>query len=133
MKSAGRLARTHSNPRPLSFQEICQEAFGVIGLHPWEFWEYNIDEYLLRRKGFYDYQRVDLQNQLQHFRYMAYWCVFPHLKKTAQNKPWTEIIPDIYEKSTKPDDFNQWFEEQRKKAKQRNKKTIEKLKIGKRA
>lgn len=113
---AGRLAKTH-RAKPLSFKEICEEAFGVLNLHPWEFWEYTFEDYLLKRNGFYDYRRIDLKNNLQHFRYVAYWCVYPHLKKTAQNKPWTDIIPDIYDKSTKPEDTKEWFEERRKDAK----------------
>jgi hypothetical protein len=127
---AGRLARTHSQKRPLSFREICEEAFGVLNIHPWDFWNYTFEDYLLKRNGFYNNRDIQLRAEFQNFRLVAYFCVYPHLTKGAKNKPYTDIIPDIYEKSTKTEDFKQWFEEMRKKAKKR----VQKLKnIGKRA
>lgn len=116
MKPAGRLAPTHSKSRPLSFKEICEEAFGVLGLHPWEFWEYTFEDYMLKRKGFFDHRDIKLRADFQHFRLVAYFCVYPHLTKAGKNKPYTEIIPDIYEKSTKQEDFKKWFEERRQEA-----------------
>lgn len=130
MRLAGRPTRTHRSQRPLSFREICEEAFGVLGLHPWEFWEYTFEDYILKRKGFFDNRDIKLRADFQHFRLVAYFCVYPHLTKAGKNKPYTDIIPDIYEKSTSQEDFKKWFEEMRKKAKQRT----QKLKtIGKRA
>src|SRR5688500_10303496 len=99
MRLAGRPARTHSKSRPLSFKEICQEAFGVIGLHPWDFWEYTFEEYMIKRKGFFDNRDITLQAEYQHFRLVAYFCVYPHLTKAGRQRPYTEVIPDIYEKS----------------------------------
>lgn len=127
---AGRPTRTHRNPRPLSFQQICEEAFGVIGLHPWEFWEYTVEDYMIKRKGYFDNRDITLRAEFQHYRLVAYFCVYPHLTKAGRQKPYTDIIPDIYEKSTTKEDFAIWFEDKRQKAKKR----MEKLKnIGKRA
>jgi hypothetical protein len=53
----GRLAQTH---RPLTFDELCEEAFGS-GLQPWEFYEYDLKEYLLRRKGLSKYNNERYQ------------------------------------------------------------------------
>jgi hypothetical protein len=58
--------------------------------------------------------------------------VYPHLTKAARNKPYTDIIPDIYEKSAvgSMEDMKELLEEKRKKARKR----VQKLKsIGKRA
>lgn len=73
---------------------------------------------MLKRKGFFDHRDIQLRADFQHFRLVAYFCVFPHLTKAGQRKPYTEIIPDIYEKSTRKEDFQQWFEERRKSAKE---------------
>lgn len=71
-----------------------------------------------------------LRADYQHFRLVAYFSVFPHLTKAGKQKPYTDIIPDIYEKNTKKEDFEKWFEEKRKQAKERTKKLKN---IGKRA
>lgn len=132
MRLAGRPARTHSTKRPLSFKEICEEAFGVLNLHPWDFWEYTFEDYLLKRNGHFNNRDTQLRAEFQNFRLVAYFCVYPHLTKAGRNKPYTEIIPDIYERSaqSQTEDFKQWFEEKRKQAKKR----MQKLKtLGKRA
>jgi hypothetical protein len=54
------LAKTHSS---LTFDELCEEAFGD-GLHPWEFWQYDLTEYLQRRRGLYNRRKVAFQEQL---------------------------------------------------------------------
>lgn len=113
---AGRLAKTHTR-RPLSFKEICEEAFGVLNLHPWDFWEYTFEDYLLKRNGFFNNWDIQLRADFQHFRLVAYFCVYPHLTKAAQKKPYTDIIPDIYEKNIKKEDFQKWFDEKRKEVK----------------
>lgn len=56
----GRLAKTHSL---LSFDELCEEAFGS-GLHPWEFYQYDLNEYLQRRKGLYKRRKGEYQEML---------------------------------------------------------------------
>jgi predicted nucleotide-binding protein (sugar kinase/HSP70/actin superfamily) len=55
------LAKTH---RSLTFDEICEEAFGEIGLHPWEFYEYSLIDYLCKRKGYNRKRKDDYQQRL---------------------------------------------------------------------
>jgi hypothetical protein len=80
----GRLARTHSR---LSFDELCEEAFGEIGLHPWEFYEYQLYEYVLKRKGYVKGQKINLQNML-----MA--SMAPHMKKEDRAKVVNQVFKD---------------------------------------
>lgn len=108
----------------------------MLNIHPWDFWEYTYEDYILKRDGYYRGQEIELKAKLRteftHFRFLAYYTVYPHLKKGAQQKPWTEIVPDIYsEKEIQdPEAFQKMFEEKRKAAKKR----LQKLKnIGKRA
>lgn len=115
---AGRLTATHSQIKPLSFLEIRQEAYGVLGMHPWEFRKYTLECYLIKRDGFYNNRRIQLQTEFQHVRLLCYFSVWPHLTKAAQKKPYTEIIPDLYEKATKKEDYQKWFDDRRKQAKE---------------
>lgn len=65
------MAKTHSR---LSFDELCEEAFGELGLHPWEFYEYSLYEFVLKRKGHIKRRKNDYQNLL-----VA--SMIPHMKK----------------------------------------------------
>ena len=84
----GRLAKTHSR---LSFNDLCEEALGEIGLHPWEFYEYELKDYMLKRKGFYKGKKVDYQNLL-----IA--SLVPHMKKEDRNK----IIIQVFKEDNGP-------------------------------
>jgi len=57
----GRLAKTHSS---LTFEQLCEEAFGEIGLHPWEFYDYSLTEYMQKRKGYSRRRKDDFQRLL---------------------------------------------------------------------
>lgn len=59
----GRLAKTHSQGKSLSFDELCEEALGS-GLHPWEFYEYDLIEYMQRRRGRVKEQKYQYQQSL---------------------------------------------------------------------
>lgn len=45
-----------------------------MGLHPWEFYEYSLSEYLLKRKGYFRGRKTEYQNLL-----VA--SMIPHMKK----------------------------------------------------
>lgn len=96
-------------------------------MHPWEFDEYSFNEYLQRRDGFYVHRRDNLQAEYQHFRIVAYWALYPHLKQSAQRKSMDSIIPDIYEPPP-PVKGPEWVAEMRLKAKERMKLLKAKLK-----
>jgi len=57
------LAKTHSPGKSLTFDELCEEAFGS-GLHPWEFYSYDLKEYMQRRKGLAEYNQYRYQEQI---------------------------------------------------------------------
>jgi hypothetical protein len=67
------------------------------GLHPWEFYEYTLDELLLRLRGINEKRSLELKQLYQHVRMAAYYSLLPHLTPGAKKKSIDEIIPDIYE------------------------------------
>lgn len=62
---------------------MCAEAFGELGLRPWEFYEYELDEYMLARKGL-DNARTW---QMRKDRLIASVLLQPYLKKGSKIKP----------------------------------------------
>lgn len=44
------MQRTH-DPKPLTWNDYKRTAFGVMGLHPWEFYEYTVEEFILKLQG----------------------------------------------------------------------------------
>lgn len=85
----GRLARTHSQNRSLTFDELCEEALGS-GLHPWEFYEYDLTEYAQRRKG-------RAKDQQQRYQEQLTAAMVPHMKKEDRKK----IINDAFRDASK--------------------------------
>lgn len=67
------------------------------GLQPWEFYEYTLDEYLLRRDGLHEKRKTELRELYSHTQMLAYYTVSPYLQKRDKNKPISDIIPNIYE------------------------------------
>jgi hypothetical protein len=86
-----------------------KEAFGS-GLQPWEFYEYTLDEYLLRREGIYEKRKSELRELYTHVQMLAYYSVSPYLSKGDKRKPIGQIIPNIYEeqkeKVSKREEYN---------------------------
>jgi hypothetical protein len=82
------LARTHSR---LSFDELCEEAFGEIGLHPWEFYEYQLYEYVLKRKG---YVKGQVREQNLNLQNMLLASMAPHMKKEDRAKVVRQVFKD---------------------------------------
>lgn len=58
-----------------------------MGLHPWEFYEYELNDFMLKRKGFFRGKRVEFQNSL-----IA--SLVPHMKKEDRNKIVTQAFKD---------------------------------------
>jgi hypothetical protein len=58
-----------------------------MGLHPWEFYEYELNDFMLKRKGFFRGKRVDFQNTL-----IA--SLVPHMKKEDRNKIVVQAFKD---------------------------------------
>lgn len=107
------MAKTHSS---LTFDELCEEAFGDIGLHPWEFYEYDLYDYLLKRAGMVKAQRRNLKLQFQHVQIAAYYTILPYLEKKDRRKKIDELIPNIYDdKATPVVNLKEHYEELQKK------------------
>jgi hypothetical protein len=66
-------------------------------LHPWEFGEYTLREFILRRKGLHEARRKQLREDYQHTRILAYHMILPYLDKSAKRKPIDQIVPDLYD------------------------------------
>lgn len=75
------MAPTHSS---LTFDELCEEAFGS-GLHPWEFYDYDLSEYLLRRKGLNNNRKAQYQELLIS-------AMVPYMKKEERIKIVREVF-----------------------------------------
>lgn len=72
------------------------EAYGELGLHPWEFYRYTWAEFTAKRKGNADKELREWQRT----RLIAYYAAAPHMKKGFK-------ISDIFplpdeEKKNKP-------------------------------
>ena len=72
----GRVTRTHSD-KPLTWYDLLAEAFGEMGLHPWEFDRYTYKEFHAKRKGLSDKELREWQRT----RLIAYYAAAPHMKK----------------------------------------------------
>jgi hypothetical protein len=66
---------------------LCEEALGEMGLHPWEFYEYELSEYLQRRKGLFRRRKDDYQQLL-----IA--SMLPYMKKDER----VRIVNDAFRK-----------------------------------
>lgn len=113
-----RAARTHSNSKPLTFDGICEEATGVLGLKPWELWEYTFEEYLWHRKGYYAEQRRLLIAQYEHTRLQAYYAIIfdANLPYSLRKKSIDKLIPHAYNSKPEEPKTAEWFEKQREHA-----------------
>lgn len=80
-----------------------------MGLHPWEFDEYTIHEYLLKRKGAIKMRRRELQQEFQHFRLLAYYVIAPYLPAKDKKKSLDKLIPDIYEEPEPEKDVKETY------------------------
>jgi hypothetical protein len=80
------LAKTHSQGRPLTFDELCEEAFGS-GLHPWEFYDYDLIEYMQRRRG-------RAREHQQGYQEILTAAMAPHMKKEDRKKIIDEVFRD---------------------------------------
>jgi len=71
----------------LTFDELCEEAFGELGLHPWEFYDYSLIEYLQKRKGYSRRRKDDFQRML-----LA--SIVPYMEKNDRRK----IVNEAFQK-----------------------------------
>jgi hypothetical protein len=76
------LAKTHSL---LTFDELCEEALGEMDMHPWEFYEYSLIEYLQKRKGASRRRKYE-------YRQMLVASMLPYMKKEERIKIVTEAF-----------------------------------------
>lgn len=90
----GRLTPTH---RAITWDEFMAEALGGLNLHPWELWEYTLQEYIWKRRGTNDVRRKELREDWILLRHHAFFTLSPYLKKGATME---NIIPDIFEPVT---------------------------------
>ena len=107
MRGRQPIKRTHSNSSPFTWADLLAEAYGELGLHPWEFDLYTMSDYLARRKG---YMNKDL-NDWHKVRIMSYYSAVGYLKKGTKL---TDIIPLPGDpkrlKDLKGDELKDWFE-----------------------
>lgn len=91
---------------------------GGVGLHPWELWEYTLEDYLARRRGYYKEQDRVLKAHYQHTRLQSYYAVVynPDIPLNIRKKSIDKLIPDAYAPVPKEEDRAAWYEKQRQHA-----------------
>jgi hypothetical protein len=68
-----------------------------MGLHPWEFYQYDLVEYLQMRDGKVKARHRELKQNFQHTQILAYYMILPYLEKKDRHKKIDELIPNIYD------------------------------------
>ena len=83
------------------------EAYGEMGLHPWELDLYTMDDFAARRKG---YQQRDL-TEWHRARFVAYYSSVGYLKKGTKMSDLLELPGDPKRlKDLKGDELKAWYE-----------------------
>lgn len=104
----GRQKRTHS-PK-FTWEDLLSEAYGEMNLHPWDFDQYSLKDYILKRKGFNNSEL----NEWHRTRLMCYYAASGNLKKGTKL---TDILPLPGDKKTlkdlKGDELKDWFEKRK--------------------
>lgn len=108
----GRATRTHS--KPLTFDELCEEAFGVLNIHPWELWVYTYEDYCLKRKGFYNWDLSIRKGLHDDARMISYYAILADLKKSDQRKPIDKIVPSKFENQEPEKSSGEWLKDRKK-------------------
>ena len=99
---------THS-PKKFTWEDLLSEAYGEMGLHPWEFDQYSMQEYILKRKGL----ATKELGEWHRARFIAYYAASANLKKGTKL---TDILPLPGEKKAKTlkdlkgEELKEWFE-----------------------
>ena len=105
-----RQIKTHSSKQPtdiFGWADLLAEAFGELGLHPWELDRYTMSDYIARRKG---YQAKDL-NEWHRARIIAYYAASGNLKKGTKLQDILPLPGDPKRlKDLKGESLKEWYE-----------------------
>ena len=86
------------------------EAYGEMGLHPWELDLYTMDDFAARRKG---YQQRDL-TEWHRARFVAYYSAVGYLKKGTKMSDLLELPGDPKRlKDLKGEELKEWYEKRK--------------------
>jgi hypothetical protein len=83
---------------------------------PWDFDQYTFEEFMLKRKGFYDHFEAGKKIDYQHFRIMTWYMLLPHIKPADAKKGIDKILPNIYDKEVKKVDKKEWLKSMQERA-----------------
>ena len=87
-----------------------------MDLHPWEFYEYTLAEYVLKRNGKIKARKMELRQNFQSTQILAYYTILPWLDKKDGRKKIDELIPNIYDdQPTKVVNLKEHYERLQKK------------------
>lgn len=102
---------THSHKK-FTWEDLLSEAYGEFGLHPWDFDQYTMQEYILKRKGL----ATKELGEWHRARFIAYYAASGNLKKGTKL---TDILPLPGErkekklKDMKGDELKDWYEKRK--------------------
>lgn len=114
-----RAARTHSQGKALTVDDIIEEGLGVLGLKPWELWEYDIDDFIMNRRGYFKESNRIMRMHYDHSRLQTYYLIVydANISQSVRKKSIDKLIPHAYEPLPTPEDRAEWYEKQRAHAK----------------
>jgi hypothetical protein len=72
----------------------------MMGLLPHEFYDFSLQEYLLKQQGFIKAREITLKQDFFHWRYMVHQLILmnPYISKADKAKPFDMLVPDVYER-----------------------------------
>lgn len=113
------MAKTHSQGKPLTLDDICAEALGKMGMTPAELDEYTMEDYRLKRRGYYDALNDHYRTLHLHDRIAIYYGIIynPDLSLNVRRKKMDVLVPDMYADPSTQQDDHSLYEEKRAHAK----------------
>ena len=101
--------QTHSSST-FGWDDLKAEAFGEMGLHPWELDHYTMSDYIAKRKG---HQAKEL-TEWHRVRIVAYYAASGYLKKGTKLQ---DILPlpgdKVMNKQQKGESLKEWYEKRK--------------------
>lgn len=105
--SLARRYRPTHDPKQFTWDDLLSEAFGELGLHPWDFERYTFREYVARRKG----MAARDVSEWHKMRFLAYYAAGPYLKKGTKISDILPLPGDPKRlKDLKGEDLKEWYE-----------------------
>ena len=101
------MAKSHSK---YTWADLQKEAYGEMGLHPWELDDYSMQDFFFKRSGLYDREL----REWHMVRFLAYYAAGSDLKKGTKLK---DILPLPGDTEHTTESLKERYQRQREKLK----------------